>query len=443
MSILVSSPDNVSSTVSLIDITTNKTVIPEYKKAANLVFVRDRWKCDTTWIDRAGHPDRGRFDLDNVIISLAQNFIPAVSCLCDKGTSTDPPHGDGLYMPTLAHTVAPNYQFALIEQSQSSMLKAAQAKIEQEQQVDLDETTSVSEYCAVFERALRFEYEEHLRLYELYSLYHVHIEPVIECPHPGGQLVPGAVFKQAKIVVDGIADARPTLQVGDIVLLRPIPTHGAVSLEIESRIVAVTRGSTKTSNARKKKKEKKSQDQIILTWGLNHEQSTYLELKHSPNVNKIPKIKDIRFNVRFIPSAVPLERCLTALDWLKNVSKLNPQALGDVLFPVKAPEVKPLSVNVVNRMRQDNSDIDNPLNELQSSFVKMVGARTRDPEYNMVRPPMILTGPAGEQFLDLFSFVPNLNENMISYIDVYLRHWQNQDTYGSYCRCSRPQSISI
>ena len=308
-------------------------------------------------------------------------------------------------MPTLAHTVAPNYHFALVEQSQGPMMKAAQAKIEQEQQVDLDETSSVTEYCAVFEQALRFEYEEHLRLYELYSLYHVHIQLVNECPHPvmpgnNGRLVSQAtVFRQAKLVVDGIADARPTLQVGDIVLLRPIPAYDTVSLEIESRIVAVIRGTTKTADLKKRKKAIRGQDQIVLTWGLTHTQSAYLGSKHSPNVNQILQIKDIKFNVRFIPSALPLERCLTALDWLKNVSKLNSQALGDVLFPVKAPEVKPLSVHMVNRMRQDNSDIDKPLNELQSSFVKMVGARTRDPEYNMVRPPMILTGPGKHYFI--------------------------------------------
>lgn len=92
---------------------------------------------------------------------------------------------------------------------------------------------------------------------------------------------------------------------------------------------------------------------------------------------------------------MPMERCLTALDWLKRVSSTHPEALNNVLFPVHAPKVKPLTPKASIRMKQDDSDVCKPLNELQSAFVRMVGARTRDPEFNFVRPPMILTGPAG------------------------------------------------
>jgi hypothetical protein len=139
-----------------------------------------------------------------------------------------------------------------------------------------------------------------------------------------------------------------------------------------------------------------SKDQVIIAWGLNHKQTSDLLLKHSPNKQNLFQISEIKFNVRFIPSSNQLEKCLTALDWLNNVSTRFPRAMDDVLFPVKAPEVKPLSIHQAQRMKQDDSDMNKPLNELQSSFVKMVGARTRDPEFNMVRPPMILTGPAGE-----------------------------------------------
>lgn len=143
-----------------------------------------------------------------------------------------------------------------------------------------------------------------------------------------------------------------------------------------------------------------SKDQVIIAWGLNHRQTSHLESNHSLSAHS--KIETsgfhIKFNIRFIPSAVPLERCLTALDWLTSVSRRHPLALSDVLFPVKAPEVKPLTPQQVHRMKQDDSEVNKPLNELQSSFVKMVGARTRDPEFNTVRPPMILTGPAGSKF---------------------------------------------
>lgn len=291
-------------------------------------------------------------------------------------------------MPTLPHTVAPNFQFALRD---NSMVQAAQQKIESAM-VDLDETSSISEYSTTFEQALRLEYEEHLRLYELYSLYHVHIYPTDGTVHPpfpdDRRYTQTVVHQKARIFIDGIADARPTLQIGDIVLLRPIPTYDQVHLEIESRIVQVIRGPGN-------KHSKPGKDQVIITWGLNCKQTYHLVSKHSPSAHNLLKPSQIKFNIRFIPSAAPLERCLTALDWLKNVSKHFPRALSDVLFPTKAPQVKPLSAQQIHRMKQDDSDVNKPLNELQSSFVKMVGARTRDSEYNTVRPPMILTGPAG------------------------------------------------
>lgn len=110
-------------------------------------------------------------------------------------------------MPTLPHKVAPNYQFAL---RNDSLFQAAQQKIE-DNMVDLDETTSISEYTAMFEQALRLEYEEHLRLYELYSLYHVNIIPIDGLAHPplpseGNRLVNSKVYKMARIFIDGIGE---------------------------------------------------------------------------------------------------------------------------------------------------------------------------------------------------------------------------------------------
>jgi hypothetical protein len=285
--------------------------------------------------------------------------------------------------PTLPHTVNPNYQFALRD---NAMFQAAQEKMDFI--VDLDETSSIPEYSKMFAHSLQLEYEEHLRLYELYSLYHVNMRLIDECPHPKNR---GSfntnVHKLAQLFIDGIADARPTLQIGDIVLLRPISALGQVHLEIESRIVRVVRGHKQHADAQIK-------DQVIITWGLTPEQMSELSLINFDSTRI--KFGSIKFNVRFIPSSAQLERCLTALDWLNHVSKRFPRAMDDVLFPVKAPEVKPLSIQQAQRMKQDDSDMEKPLNELQSSFVKMVGARTRDPEFNTIRPPMILTGPAGK-----------------------------------------------
>jgi hypothetical protein len=425
------------------------SVTPEYKKQANLVPLNDRWKCDTDWIDRANDPDHNRLDMDNVIISLAKTFIPAVPCSCSKDTPKPPPHGEWLYVPTLSHNVTPNYQFALRD---TPMMRAVQERIGAASMVDLDETSSVTEYCSVFEQALRSEYEEHLRLYELYSLYHFHIELLDKHPHPvipcqdykeARQAAGSFVYKTARLVIDGISDARPTLQIGDIVLLRPIPAYDQVHVEIESRIVRVIRGQTNRRFDASQGNDHFGKDQVIITWGLNHKQTSYLLLKHlsKTSLRKTQKKGEmhktsehnIMFNVRFIPSAAVLERCLTALDWLSHVSKNNPQALDDVLFPVKAPAVKPLSAHQMHRMKEDYSDEENPLNELQSSFVKMVGARTRDPEYNNVRPPMILTGPAGRFALSYYK----LNYRLyLTFISFYIRDWQDQDSHGCNCRCS-------
>jgi hypothetical protein len=245
--------------------------------------------------------------------------------------------------------------------------------------VDLDETSSIAEYSKSFEHALRLEYEEHLRLYEQFCLYDVRIDPVDKAFHPGPPGL-GFVSKVARIFMNGFADARPTLQIGDIVLLRPRLRGSSVNhqipysaLEVESRILGVVRS---------KRDEK---DQILFTWGLNHHQTAILG----------NELWNTYFNVRFVPSASSLERCLTALDWIKNVSIHHPQALHDVLFPFEAPKVKPLKGQQSIRLKHDPSDADKPLNELQSSFVRMVRARTLDGEYNNVRPPMILTGPAG------------------------------------------------
>jgi hypothetical protein len=301
--------------------------------------------------------------MQTVIVSLAKNFVPAVQCICNRDRLDLPPHGDGLYMPTLSYKVNPNFQFALKE---STMLRAAQDKVKTSL-VDLDETSSISEYCGVFEQALRFEYEEHLRLYELYSLYHIYIDPMDECPHPmtpDHGLGHPKIHRTARLVIDGIADARPTLQIGDIVLLRPIPVYEKVSIEIESRIVRVVRGQTKHKHwdSKMNMDPHAGKDMVIIQWGLSQKQTSYLTLKHSPNSAHTLQMGAIKFNVRFIPSAAPLERCLTALDWLKNVAKQHPSSLHDVLFPVKAPQVKPLSPDEISRLKQDNSDTNKPLN---------------------------------------------------------------------------------
>jgi len=202
---------------------------------------------------------------------------------------------------------------------------------------------------------------------------------------------------RAIIYLEGISDARPTLQVGDIVLLRPIQPLVALmpnrygtmvaeqyAIEIETRITNLVRGKAGQP------------DQVILSWALTLEQRD--ALKDHAWVRE--------YSIRFIPASTMIDRCLTALDWLENLSVFQQNALQDILFPVNAPIVKPLPVEQrqVHRgvptsadysSQTDISDIGKPLNQLQSSFIRMVRARTQDPSFEMTRPPMILTGPAG------------------------------------------------
>lgn len=93
---------------------------------------------------------------------------------------------------------------------------------------------------------------------------------------------------------------------------------------------------------------------------------------------------------------------MTALDWLEGLNELQQSLVQGVLFPVSAPVVSPLKFE--QRQLLFGSDIPNvvgncelkePLNEKQSDFVRMARARMLDAS-NVVRPPIILTGPAGE-----------------------------------------------
>lgn len=195
------------------------------------------------------------------------------------------------------------------------------------------------------------------------------------------------------------ANASASLQVGDIVLLRPsqplatiVPVVGnrfgkwealRYQIEIQSTVMSVRRGM------------RDEKDQVVISWDLSPEQR---EALMDPSFIR-------QYAIRFVPSSTILDRCLTALDWLESHDALalfQPGALEEILFPVNAPVVKPLTaeqrhvicgINEGALSAHDTGDIGKQLNELQSSFVRMVRARTLDPSYDQTRPPMILTGP--------------------------------------------------
>jgi hypothetical protein len=265
-------------------------------------------------------------------------------------------------MPT--HTVPPDLTFALREDASTAAERPYFA-------ADLDETTSIAEYASTFRSALRSEHEELMRLYEKYSLMHWQLSRFND--------------KCAVIHYVGICDARPSLQISDIVLLRPKkPVAGQTmdhfgrlvpapfTIEIETRILSIVRG------------YRNQADQIIIDWDLTPQQ---VQALNDPSWER-------RYTMRFIPASTVLERSLTALDWLEQSSLVQRNELETLFFPLSAPVVKPLTRAQMRTM--DNSDgIDRQLNELQSSFVRLVRARTLDPSFGSIRPPMILTGPAG------------------------------------------------
>jgi len=200
---------------------------------------------------------------------------------------------------------------------------------------------------------LREEHQETLVLYERYTQFNSHV-----------QTIPGVPFR-AQIEAHGICNARPPLQSGDTILLRPhqpveflrSKRRPAEWIEIRAKVIQTVRG----------KGIKK--DKVILTW-MNPKEYSFLANQ--------------RFAVRFLPSAIVYERSLAALDWLK---KISPGVAKDLLFPTEAPRLPDYTPV------QDEHDDD--LNEKQSFFVNMVMTRTKHPSREKVRSPMILTGPAG------------------------------------------------
>ena len=342
--------------------------VPKHLNAINSIRVQERWKLSDNngASNTIGSPV---IAMESAIATMAQNFIPAVP--------TDLSIYDArYYLPSPNHVLPPDLTFGLRENASATH----QSITWRPYLADLDETTSIKEYASTFRSALRLEHEELMRTYEKYSLFH--------WPLSGHE----EKKNKAVIHIAGSADARPSLQIYDVVLLRPIQlltnifrgkkgktTVYQYNTEIESRILSIVRGKPNVP------------DQVIISWDLNRQQTDAL---NDPTWKRT-------YAIRFIPSSAFIESSLTALDWIENLSEFQQKALETVLFPVTAPIVKPLSPDQKKlptegkNSSHPKSDIDKPLNELQSSFVRMVRARTLDPCFEMTRPPMVLTGPAG------------------------------------------------
>jgi hypothetical protein len=251
----------------------------------------------------------------------------------------------------------------------------------------IDTVSSREEYVNVFSLLLREEFDSTLVLYERYSQYGQRViawggkkEKGKDKATNSSTATTAATTQhdRATLSIRGIHDARPALQSGDKVLIRPhqpmhpsfLPPgilnttnpyhHPSVTspsrVEIHATVVRTIRGTNK------------SPDQVVVTW------------LPGPQAHSLKKSQSA---VRFLPNTTNYERCLTALNWLST--SIAPDVARDLLFPSKIPDVPPY----------ETPSNEERLNAKQSQFVNMVLARTSHPSTDQVRPPMILTGPAG------------------------------------------------
>ena len=89
--------------------------------------------------------------------------------------------------------------------------------------------------------------------------------------------------------------------------------------------------------------------------------------------------------MRFIPHSRATDQCMTALEWLEGLNELQRNLVQGVLFPVSAPVVSPLKFEQRQLLfgsdipnGRSNCELNEPLNEKQSDFVRMARARTLD-----------------------------------------------------------------
>jgi helicase MOV-10 len=304
--------------------------------------------------------------------ALMPSLVPPIpTCYCkEKHEHTKHP----------VRTIPPELRFALLPtNSLPQLLSIKEEKKQAELAINhVDGISVLSGYFTTFEKLLQEERAKVLILYERYSQFNVPVTTYhgrSRDSTPRGS--PNSPALTASCSIRGIADARPALQTGDHVLFRPMrslslpdlcnpmsqywgPPHHTVEIDAQVRNVKRNTGTKKES----------IHDVVATTWlDINTDQT----IKASYPAQS--------YNIRFIPSTKLFERCLTALDWL---STLPPKLAMDMLFPNDAPVL-----HARTNFKYDD------LNEKQATFVNMVRLRTAYPNVDIIRPPMLLTGPAG------------------------------------------------
>ena len=271
-------------------------------------------------------------------------------------------------------------------------------------EIETKDLEDASAYHDKYEGLLIFERDEILRLYEHLSQYRVQVQVSPSGGRSGGSAA--STFLFARIVMPGIADVQPSLSVGDICLVRPVEplqlmAHLQVPsqwqggkmmfdqsrqayvpnpVEIQCLVLRIVRGRGGNS------------DEVVITW-LSAEDDSVLQrswLRYPPERHL--------YNVRFVPDARPMERCLTALDWAARL----PDSVVDSLILARKEEAQ-LALPKYKDGHKHSEAADGKcidigqysLNEKQHAFVSMCISRAIHPSFNCIREPMLLTGPAG------------------------------------------------
>lgn len=214
-------------------------------------------------------------------------------------------------------------------------------------------------YCATFEQLLLEERKDLLLRYERYTQYNTKIYAYRSNGGP----------RRGQFTIKGITGARPSIQVGDSVVLRTtsavnLPRFGrgnAGVVELHLQCLAVTR-------------HPNGDDVVQCSWVSDAHSLQLLKASQS-NV----------FHIRIVPSTDMLLRCLTSMSWMHT---LSPAFFSALLFPTAAPALAPLD----ERMELPYAV---GLNTEQLSFVRTAVQRTLQPEWETARAPVVLTGPAG------------------------------------------------
>lgn len=233
---------------------------------------------------------------------------------------------------------------------------------------NLEKADGKKAYLDGLERLLKAEFEKKLLLYERYSQYRITIQ-TDETLSAKNMVI---------LNIPGIHSARPPLEPGDVVLLRPLAITNLIKkiypvlskqtpgyyVEIHAQVVRTIRGTFD------KKTGSMTSDKVVITWCAHR-------FRHA--------FSSTEFTVRFLPSTKDLQRCFFAIHWMRQI---DPLVAKELLYPTETPKLP-------GNFRPSRDFIDPSLNEKQMKFVNMVLTRTRHPSRQKVRPPMILTGPAG------------------------------------------------